>query len=277
MNRLRTFVLSDTHIGHKLGLMSDTARKMGSDKFIEQTPLQEKTWDFFKQITKKYKGTIDCLILLGDIVDLLSIRRKQDEMWTHNSKDIKNEAVKIIRELGNIKKIYAIDGTPAHTEAEFLTLEEDIAEDIGAEVYRFKYSYPYRLINLAPQDAEKKAIYHVTHHISSTTGWYRGTAPAKAMASLMLNESHFIKKTDQDKIVGLIRGHVHHFWYEESVSRRMIINPCWQGPTNWMIQKMPETPPDIGSVILDHFKDGAFNLHKEIIPVQPLRPPIYQA
>lgn len=274
-NTLRTVVVNDTHIGHSLGLMSDTAIKAGRVKPVEQTKTQEVTWEFWKKFAKKYRNP-DCLLLLGDLPDLLSISRKEDEMWTHNAGDIRREAVKLFKMLGTPKKIFVIKGTPAHVDAQFLTLEEDIAEDLNAEMYRFKRAYPYRLINLAPEGG-KKAIYHVTHHISSTTGWYRGTAPAKAMASLMLNESHFIKKTEQDKIIGLIRGHVHHFWYEESVSRRMIISPCWQGPTDWMIQKMPETPPDIGGIVLDHHLDGAFNLHKELIPSQPLRPPVFQA
>jgi UDP-2,3-diacylglucosamine pyrophosphatase LpxH len=274
-NKLTTVLVGDTHIGHQLGLMSDTAKIIGKTKPVEQTPTQEVTWDFWKEFTKKFRDP-DCLLLMGDLPDMLAIRRKEEEMWTHNSKDIRTEAKKLFSMFGKPKKTFVIKGTPAHVDAEFLTLEEDIAEDLGAEMYRFKRAYPYRLINLAPEGGEK-AIYHVTHHISSTTGWYRGTAPAKAMASLMLNESHFIKKTDIDKIVGLIRGHVHHFWYEESVSRRMIINPCWQGPTGWMIQKMPETPPDIGSVVLHHYSDGAFNIEKHIIPTQPLRPPVFQA
>ncbi len=255
--------------------MSDTAIKTGREKFVEQTKTQEITFGFWKELCKKHHNP-DCLILNGDIPDLFNKYRQEGETWTRNSLDIRNEAVKLIKMFGIPKKIYFIKGTPVHTDSEFITLEEDIAQELKAEIYRNKRTYPYRLINLAPSGAPR-AIYHITHHISSTTAWHRGTAPARAMMHLMLNESHFIKKTDIDKIVGLIRGHVHHFWYEESVSRRMIINPCWEGATNYMIQKMPESPPDIGSVILYHHKDGTFNMEKMLIPNQPLRPPIFEA
>jgi len=150
------------------------------------------------------------------------------------------------------------------------------AQTLDAQIYQGRRVYGYRLINLAPEGGIRQ-IYHITHHMSATSVWaYSGTAPSKAMASLMLNESSFIKKTDLNKLVGLIRSHVHHFWYEESASRRMIVNPCWQAQTNFMIRKMPETRPDIGSLVLTHYKDGTFDMIKELIPSEKQRPPVFQ-
>lgn len=274
-NSLQTVIVSDTHIGHDVGLMSDTALNEKGNK-VDLNKWQAPIFEKWKEITKKYRNP-DCLLLNGDIPDLLNIRRQESEVWTGDATAMKVEAVKLIKMFGKPKKIFMIKGTDVHVTAEHIRLEEDIAKDLGAEIYQNRRVYPYRLLNLAPEGG-KNQIYHVTHHMSATSIWqYRGTAPSKAMASLMLNESSFIKRTDRDKIIGLIRSHVHHFWYEESTSRRMIVNPCWQAQTNYMIRKMPENRPDIGSVILTHYKDGEFDLVKELVPTEKQRPPVFQA
>lgn len=267
-------LVSDTHIGHDCGLMSDSA--LHKDKEITQNRWQEPIYDHWKYVCKKYQNP-DCLILNGDIVDLLQKRSDESETWTQDITEIKTEAIKLIKMFGNPKKIYFMKGTPAHVTAEHIRLEEDLAKDLKTEIYQNKRVYPYRLIDLAPLGA-KPQIYHITHHMPSTTIWqYRGTGPSKSMASLMLNESSFIKKSDLNKIVGIIRSHVHHFWYEQSLSRRMIVNPCWEAQTNWMIQKMPENRPEIGSVILTHYADGEFDMKPEMLASSKQRPPIFKA
>ena len=273
-NYLTTVLVNDTHIGHDQGLKSDTAMTEKGKKSEFANSNQEVLWEAWKEFCKKYKNP-DILILNGDIPDLMSIRSREDEMWTKDAGAIRNEAVKLMKML-NAKKIYVIKGTPAHVDAEHLTLERDIARDLNAFTYQNKQLFNFALIDLAPKQAQERALYHVTHHINVTTNWYRGTAPAKATVSLMLNESHFIDRKIWKKIVGIIRGHVHHYWYEESDSRRMIINPCWEMATNWMIQKMPETPPDIGSTILQHHIDGTFDKQRYRVPVDKLRPPVFR-
>lgn len=266
----QTVILNDTHIGHDLGLKSDTA--LHKDKisgFANHT--QEVIWEGFKEFTKKYRNP-DLLLLNGDLVDMLTISRKENEMWTSSALEMKNETVKLIKMFRTPKKIVVIKGTSAHVDSQHITLEKDIAEELHAHKYRNRVLNNFALINLSPEGSDYPQVYHVTHHMSSTSGWYRGTAPAKAMVSLMLNESHFIDRRVWGKIVGLIRGHVHHSWYEESATRRMIVNPCWQGQTNFMIEKMPETPPDIGSTVLYHHKDGSFNQERFLVAIDKLRP-----
>ncbi len=270
----QTILVSDTHVSHDLGLKSDTAlHKDKPSSFANKT--QETIWEGWKEFTKKYRNP-ELLLLNGDIIDLLAISRQENEMWTDNASEMKTEAVKLLRMFGTPKKIIMIKGTPSHVDAHHITLERDIADDLQAHKYRNRRLNNFALINLAPEGSEKPQVYHVTHHMSSTTTWYRGTAPAKSMASLMLNESHFIDRKVWGKIVGIIRGHVHHAWYEESTSRHMIVNPCWQGATNFMIQKMPESPPDIGSTVLYHHKDGTFNKERFLVEVEKLRPPVLQ-
>jgi|GEM_PF-5282028 len=273
-NRLQTVLVSDTHIGHKLGLKSDTALAEEHTSELENN-IQEVMWEAWKEFTKKYRNP-DCLILLGDICDLLKMSRKENEMWSENSGDLLRESEKLMSMFGKPKRIFAIKGTSAHADAQHVTIEKDLAERLNAHMYRFRRLHKFAVINLAPEGG-KPALYHVTHHLSSTTNWYRGTAPAKAIMTLMLNESHFIDRKVWDKIVGILRGHVHHYWYEESDSRRMVINPCWQGQTNWMIEKHPESPPSLGSVILNHYKDGSFDKERFMIPVEKLRQPVFQA
>ena len=270
----QTVIVSDTHISHDQGLKSDTA--LHKDKHSDfANKNQEVIWEGWKEFTKKYRNP-ELLLLNGDLIDLLNISRQEDELWTNDAGEMRIEAIKLLKMFGTPKKIIMIKGTDAHVDANHIQLERDIAEDLQAHKYRNRRLNNFALINLAPEGAVAPQVYHVTHHMSSTTGWYRGTAPAKAMGSLMLNESHFIDRKVWGKIVGIIRGHVHFGWYEESTSRRMIVNPCWQGATNFMIKKMPESPPDIGSTVLYHHKDGTFNRKLFLIETSKLRPPVLQ-
>lgn len=272
--KTRTVLVSDTHIGHDQGLKSDTAEHKGKiSEFANRN--QEVMWDAWKEFCKTYQGA-DVLIANGDIPDLFSIRSKEDEMWTKDAGEIKLEAVKLLKML-KAKKIFFIKGTPVHVEAEHINLEADIARDLDAFKYQNRQLHNFALINLAPEGAEDPALYHVTHHMPSTTNWYRGTAPAKAIMTLMLNESRFIDRRIWGKIIGIIRSHVHYYWYEESENRRMIVNPCWQAQTNWMVQKMAESIPNLGSVILDHYKDGTFHKERFKVPVEKLRPAVFKA
>jgi len=114
--------------------------------------------------------------------------------------------------------------------------------------------------------------------MGSTSAWqYRGTAPSKSMATLMLNESHFIDRSIWKRISGIIRAHVHHYWYEESASRIMLVNPCWQLATPFMLKVMPESVPDIGGTQLEVHKDGTIKHKRFIMDSNVMMPPVFKA
>jgi hypothetical protein len=297
-NFTRTGFLNDFHSGSNVSLMHEDAYNSDGERHVEMNKYQEGLWEHFKKLAKSWRG-IDCLILNGDLCELMMARNRMTECWSGNPVDQVINVVKLISMI-KPKKCYIVRGTPYHVDADGLHVEELVGQYLtkgvdGDDVdtgkysqynidpvvkcvkYRGRYALEARLVNLAPKEAEPR-IWHVTHHMGSTGAWqYRGTAPSKAMSTLMLNESSFIDRKVWKRIFGIARAHVHHFWYEESASRVMLVNPAWQLQTPFMFKVMPENVPDIGGVEIFHHADGHFEKKKYIMENNVNRPPVFRA
>ncbi len=249
---------------------------------VEQNKYQKGLWEFWKtEIVPKWQN-LDCLILNGDLCELMMARNRMTECWSSDPKDQVNNVCSLIKML-NAKKCYIVKGTPYHVIDNGTHVEESVGDAltdrgiVKCDNYQNKYALEYRMINLAPKEG-KPRVFHITHHMGSTSAWqYRGTAPSKSMATLMLNESHFIDRSIWKRISGIIRAHVHHYWYEESASRIMLVNPCWQLATPFMLKVMPESVPDIGGTQLLVHKDGNIEHKRFIMDSNVMMPPVFRA
>jgi hypothetical protein len=312
--KLRTLNLGDFHSGSNVSLMHPKAFNSEGGRAVSMNRWQEVLWEQWKEVAKKHYQP-DVCIINGDACELMVPRNRMTETWTSSPIDQVINVVRLI-EMIQPKKVYIQRGTPYHVTEGGLHVEEmlglildkgykfkedDFRDDIEeqskkekqvlkqvkrlygkiepvADVvnYRNRYSYEYRIIDLAPKAAETRALYHFTHHIGSSSTWaYYGTGPSKAMATLMLNESHFIDRKVWGRITGLVRSHVHHYWYEESANRRMLVVPAWQLQTPFMFKVMPESVPDIGAVEFIHHSDGHFEQIKTLMDAKDNRPPIF--
>ena len=301
-----TGFLNDFHSGSNVSLMHEKAYNSDGERNVEMNKYQEGLWNYFVELAKEWKkAKLDCLVLNGDLCELMMARNRMTECWSGNPVD---QVVNVVRLIDMIKpkKIYIIRGTPYHVDSDGLHVEEMVGQYLTKGVdgddldtyddepsdkysqynikpvakcvkYRGRYALEARLINLATPKAEPR-IWHVTHHMGSTGAWqYRGTAPSKAMSTLMLNESSFIDRKIWNRIFGIARAHVHHFWYEESASRVMLVNPCWQLQTPFMFKVMPENIPDIGGTLVYHHTDGHFEKKKFMMNNDVRRPPVFRA
>ena len=291
-----TGILNDFHSGSLVSLLHEDTTNTNGGTNVSMNKYQEGLWEFWKtEIVPKWKN-LDCLILNGDLCELMMPRNRMTETW---SSDPLDQVANVLRLIDMIKpkKTYITRGTPYHVQDGALHVEElvgkylndgwdgkDEDEDYSFKIdkvtncvkYRNRYAVEARLINLAGPKAPAR-VFHVTHHIGSTSAWqYRGTAPSKSMATLMLNESHFIDRKKYGRITGIIRAHVHHYWYEESVNRIMLINPAWQLQTPFMFKVMPETVPDIGATQLTVDNDGYIHHRKWIMDVEKNRPAVFR-
>jgi len=254
----RTVFINDTHTGSNVGLMTDSAEHEGG-RSVGMTYQQGVMFDHWKMIAKKWRDP-DCIVLNGDLIDGPAKADRGSSVWTVDMDIQAQEFKKLFKYWGKPKKLYAVIGTPYHVNIDAIKIEEQIARDLGAERENSRYATEAKLINLAPDTTfktDKEKIVHVAHHMGSTKVWmYRGTAPSRAMAMMMLNESHFLERSR--KIFGIFRAHVHHYWQEKSSSRLMQVLPCYQLQTPFMYKIMPESPPDLGSVQYLFHEDGTW-------------------
>lgn len=271
-----TVFINDTHCGSKVGLMSDKAIDE-DDRKIGFTKNQEVIFDHWKECAKKWKNP-DCMILLGDLIDGRARYDNSTSVWTPDMDLQAQDFMRCVKHWGKPKKLFSIIGTPTHVQDATIKVEEQIARTMGAEKERNSYSTYAKLINLAPDQTYKtkqERIFHITHHMGSTKVWmYRGTAPSRAMAMMMLNESHFLDK--DRKIFGIVRAHVHHYWQEKSTSRVMQVLPCWQNQTPFMFKVMAESAPDIGAVRFTIHEDGTFEDEVLPLPNEKIRYKVHQ-
>lgn len=274
MNTKTTVILNDLHCGSDVAIMSPDAVRKNGNRRENMNEDQKVLWDNWKELAKKWSGA-DCLIVNGDAVEGIQPRERATNTWSSDMSDQADDAVRLIK-MFKAKKIFVVKGTPYHVREGGVHIEEQIARDLNAVPYRFQRSHDFLAINLSPEGSSTKRIFHVAHHLGNTSTWqYRGTPLSKAIAMLMLNERHFLK--EGYKFFGIIRAHLHYSWYEESTSRIMMVCPAWQLATPFMYKKMPESPPDIGSVRLTIHQDGNHDYEKFIVPAGSHRPPLHQA
>jgi len=293
---LRTGIINDLHSGSTVSLKHPDSFNTNSGLDPGLNRYQVGLWEFWKsEIVPKFKN-LDCLILNGDLCELMQPRNRMTETW---SPDPIDQVVNVLRLISMLqpKKTYITRGTPYHVQDGALHVEElvgkylndgfdgtDVDEKYSFKIpkatncikYQNRFALEARLINLAPAKSEPR-VFHITHHIASTSAWqYRGTAPSKAISTLMLNESHFIDRKIWKRITGILRAHVHHYWYEESANRMMLVNPAWQLQTPFMFKVMPESPPDIGACQIIIENDGWIHHRKHILDSKVTRPPVFR-
>jgi len=273
----RTVFINDTHCGSSVGLMSDKAQGDEGRK-IAMTTQQGYMLDHWKETAKKWRNP-DCIVLMGDLIDGRARYDNSTSVWTPDM-DLQAQDFKRLFDFwGKAKNVYCIIGTPTHVMDATIKVEEQIARDLGAIRENSRHATEAKLINLAPPqtyNTDKERIVHCAHHIGSTKVWmYRGTAPSRAMAMMMLNESHFLER--KRKIFGIVRAHVHHYWQEKSSSRLMQILPCYQLQTPFMYKVMPESPPDLGSVQFTFHEDGTWEDEHHMLPSKLMRHKVHQA
>jgi len=271
-----TVFINDTHVGSQVGLISDTARD-GDDRKIGMIHDQEIIFDHWKETAKKWKNP-DCMVLLGDLVDGRAKYDNSTSVWTPDMDVQAQEFQRLLKYWGKPKTVFSIYGTLTHTRDATIKVENQIARDLNAKREHGKYTTFDRFVNLAPDktlNTDKEKIFHLAHHVGSTRVWmYRGTAISKAMAMMMLNETHYIEK--KRKVFGIVRGHVHYYWIEKSTSRVMQCLPCWQNKTEFLYKIAPESAPDIGCVRYLIHDDGTFEDELLALPSKGLRRDVQQ-
>jgi len=241
--------------------------------------------DFFKNVAKKWRNP-DKLILNGDLIDGLQYRSNMDECWTTDLQEQADYALDMIKMYGG-KSHYVIRGTPYHTQTKGVDLEEWIGRELKAEslveLGKKRYSTQFKVIDMAKPTPTSKPIcqpmvLHFAHHLAGSKWFaYYGSALAREMNDVMLNESHWVDRNVHGKVWGIVRAHVHYFWYAESDSRIMLVCPPWQLATPFVNKIHASSPPlgSLGAVRITVHEDGTFDVEKELLKTKELLPKVW--
>lgn len=227
------------------------------------------TW---KEMAKKWRNP-DVLVINGDLIEGTQPKDRITTCWSRDLNDQMEDSKRLIR-MFNAKRIYIIRGTPYHTQTLGYDVEELIGKDLNAIQENGKYSSEIKLINFAPPDAPER-IFQIAHHTMGGKSFhYRGMPSSREMGNVMLAESDWVDKRFR-KVFGIARAHVHWYWYSESPSRVMLINPCWQLMTPYGAKFNPTSPPNIGATRFTFNSDGHFEKENTFLEFN-MRPTVHE-
>jgi hypothetical protein len=187
----------------------------------------------------------DILVINGDSID--GCNRKSDGIPTVTTDfaDQVKAAERLLRPIRDVVgEAYLIRGTEYHD-----TKNGQAIEMLGAalQVVPFREEqYSDWVLNLEVDGV----ILNFCHHISVMQGFYRATAPDREGIWSALAGKH--KVPDADCVV---RSHVHIFVHVEHSEKHIVITPCWEMRTDYMIKKSYyRMLPEIGAILI--YVDG---------------------
>ena len=196
-------------------------------------------WNEFTRRIKNEKP--DILVLNGDMIDGNQYRNSGTSVITTDYAEQAKGAKVLITPIREVcKETYLIRGTEYHDSINGATIEL-LGQLLDVKLFR-PNQYTDWVLNLDVDGV----ILNFCHQISVSTGLYRATAPDREGIWAALSGK---KKTpDADCIV---RSHVHIFVHVEHSSKHIVITPCWQMRTDYMIKKSYYRMfPEIGAVII---------------------------
>lgn len=243
-------IVSDVHAGSIYGMLPpDFTTFEGVER--PQNVGQKYLWDCWLHFCGWAKEQRpDFVIVNGDVVDGPQRKNQGAELSLPAPQDQVDAAIRTLLVLrsavGERCKWYFTQGTPYHV-GDFGASEESVALALGGT--------PYQSLGTGKLCREilwletEGVVVEASHHISTTTGFYRLTAldrEGQWSAIAGKDATKGIPKADV-----LIRSHVHHFARGEHASKDMFSTPCWQLQTRFMRKNSNHRMhPDIGGILI---------------------------
>jgi hypothetical protein len=241
----KVLVVSDLHVGSIYANWPEDLPIKGGGYWTlsGQQKHLSMAWEAFTEKVEELKP--DILVMNGDMIDGANYRSDGIPAVTTDFADQVKAAERLIRPIRDVvKEAYLIRGTEYHD-----SKNGQFIEMLGAalQVVPFREEqYSNWILNLNVDGV----ILNFCHHISVMTGLYRATAPDReGIWSALAGKS---KAPDADCVV---RSHVHIYCHVEHSKKHILITPCWQMQTDYMIKKSYYRMfPEIGSILI--YVDG---------------------
>jgi len=223
----RALVISDMHVGSKWGLTP-------KGKFNEDTnPFQRWVHRSWVDMVRKAKGSIDYLLLNGDLTDGNGMKSYGVEVNTTSLDDQVNWTIELLEPLiSNKTKIFGVDGSGYHS-GKSTNTDKRVVENFEG-VYFKSTLHP----NIGGHLIQM-------NHASGVTNFKR-----EMKETLEYATREHIKAPEV-----ILRGHIHRYTRMEDATITAISTPSWQYPTPFIEKKKANVKWDIGAIVMEFDKN----------------------
>jgi len=241
----RVLVASDMHCGNYWGL-TPPEWQVGDYQQVQQG-----LWKFWEEVTQE---PYDVAILNGDLIDGLV-----DEV-EHVTAD-RAEQLKIAKraiERIQAKKLYIVEGTPAHTNGE-ASYERLLGEMMDIE------AKPYLRLEI------EGIKFHIRHVVSGSATPYGSMIRKEAVRQVWVDESNGIEPPDV-----VIRSHVHYYQVDQDERVMGIVTPALQLPFSVYGRTRRPWKYNVGVVVL-HVGNGLCLPRPILLKLKTIREEMYES
>ncbi len=245
---MRVVFVADLHVGSRVGLCFPTVPLAAGGSY-SANPVQRALYARWEaQAAKGDWKQPDFLVVNGDAVDGVGVKKRGVEQWTT---DLLSQ-VAVARDLlamWEAKHIYVMRGSPYHVTAGGQPVEELLAQELQAEPFPPECKAACRS-GLSLYLTVEDVTFHIAHRAGSGSNvWqYRATPITREMLLSKLNDE-IRAEMDGHKVDVVVRAHAHHFWRSESMSHVGLMLPAWQAKSPFMEERnVLGFVPDIGFV-----------------------------
>jgi hypothetical protein len=252
-------VISDTHIGCRLGLCCPTGIQLDDGGVYLPSKLQLKVWSWWEEFWNKWvpevtKGRPYAVVHNGDAID--GVHHNSTTQISHNLEDQISLAYKILKPI--VAKCegryYHVRGTESHV-AKSGREEERLAKLLGAIPNEERQYARWELW----MDIDGK-LAHFLHHIGTTSSAAHETSAINAEITASFNES---VRWGEKRPSFIVRSHRHR-----SAEVRIptndgyctgVVTPAWQlkTPYTYKIAGARLAPPQMGGILI-HIGDRLY-------------------
>lgn len=256
-------IISDTHVGCKLGLMHPDGAKQDDGGPAMPSHFQRELWRMWCEFHDEWvpevtHGEPYALIHNGDAID--GVHHNSVTQWTHDLEDQVDHAAFILRPyVDRAAEYYHIRGTEAHV-GKSGQQERRLAELLGAipnaEGQHARWDLRIRC---------GAALVHLSHHIGTTgSSAYESTAVYKELVEAYVEAGRW---GDEPPDV-VVRSHRHRAFETRIPTTRgngiAAVTPAWQGktPFAYRIAGARQSQPQFGGLVVRYHDGEVFVRHK---------------
>lgn len=257
-------VISDTHIGCRLGLMHKDGADLDDGGMTKPSKLQIKIWSIWKEFWTKWvprstNGEPFAVVMNGDALD--GVHHQATTQWSNNLEDQSRHAEKIFRPVVEAceGRLYWVRGTEAHVGKSGVE-EERLAKQLGSIPNDHKQYARWELwLRMGGG-----GLLHFLHHIGTTSSAAHETSAINAELASIYNDSGRWGRETPDVV---IRSHRHRCAEIRLPHRNgyavSMVTAAWQlkTPFAWKIAGARVTTPQIGGSLIRQGKEELHTRH----------------
>jgi hypothetical protein len=263
MKEISIVGLGDIHAGSKSAICVPDMELCGGGYF-RYSAAQKGLYDAWAGLARDWQNP-DILIANGDLIEGQARKESGVPCWSTDLED-QMHCAELLINMFHPKQLYIINGTGYHVDAGGKSLENILAEKMGAVKIGTGLSVSAEELFLRVGGF----TFHAAHHIQVGTGWYRTTPVSRELVFALLNESH------KHKVDVILRSHVHSFVGVEFTRQHGFTLPCWQLQTRYMYKKSAlGMVPDIGAIRF-RINNGELKLDKRFFKIPEARPTLFK-